>query len=324
MIEIANYIPEGVRKKISSKNDDELILGAKKIYIQQICGFRGGKKLIEYLEQIHKIEPSDSVDELCTKMNLIDIYYYFTYLFAATQNSNIFYFDRNGEADIHKGSELINIYGQPIWDKPLGKHQKLWVYYKEDKNHVFLAFVSIGAEKRYFDPISQSFNKYIETGIVNCRIHFDNGLIEVTPKHTGEDSIREVLAFIKNKFNITHINPIKINDKDIREFDKKVLQVTHEKREGEEATTTLTRANKEGDTRNDLLREDIKNREFKKEHGLLETEGNIRSIIGLTRGDEGRFQFKSYLEPSKRLLLFHNLKDILRWGDENTSNRTAK
>ena len=43
LIEITNYIPEGVRKKIHSKNDDELIFGAKKIYIEQMGGFRGGK-----------------------------------------------------------------------------------------------------------------------------------------------------------------------------------------------------------------------------------------------------------------------------------------
>lgn len=317
MSEIAKHIPEGVRRKISFKNEEELIFGAKRIYIEQIYEFRGGKKFIEYLEQFYGIDSSEnSMERLCNKMNLSDIYYYFAYLFAATQNNTIFNFGRNGEINKNISPELFNKFGQPIWDKALEVNPKLWVCCKEDANHVFATFVSIGAEKRYFDPISQSFNKYTETGLINCRIHFDDDLIEITPKNIGEDAINEVLGFLKNKFNISHITPISITDQDIRDFDKKAEQVTYEKREGEEATTTLTRANKEGDTRKDALHKEIQDREFRKEHGLLEIDGDIRSIIGLTRGDEGKVQFKSYLVPSNRLALFHNLKDILKWGHE--------
>jgi len=36
-------------------------------------------------------------------------------------------------------------------------------------------------------------------------------------------------------------------------------------------------------------------------------------IIGLTRDEKGKIQFKSNLVPADRMVLFHKLKNILRW-----------
>ena len=80
MAEVAKHIPQGVIKRISFKNENELVFGAKKVYMEHIHNnMRGGKKFIEYLEQIYEIEPSEnSIEELCEKMKLAEVYYYFT------------------------------------------------------------------------------------------------------------------------------------------------------------------------------------------------------------------------------------------------------
>ena len=400
MAEVAKHIPQGVIKRISFKNENELVFGAKKVYMEHIHNnMRGGKKFIEYLEQIYEIEPSEnSIEELCEKMKLAEVYYYFTYLHTATRSTLIFKFkepylffswgdvpgnddeqfieflteefglgwaenakilksdddkiisayvdgdsaemtidekegkttlelsdDRtynltvrkeDGKLNIYKNSddsELFGDFGQPIWSQELEDKPKLWLCHKEDTDHVFLTFIFIAKEKLDFDPIYQDFSRRTETGIINCRIHFDDRMIEVTPKNAGDDFVEEVIEYIKEEFDISQITPISIDDQDIREFDQNVLQVTHEKREGEDATTALTRANKDGDTRNDVFHINIEDRDFKKEHGVLEINSTNRAIIGLTRDEKGKIQFKSNLVPADRMVLFHKLKNILRW-----------
>ncbi|NIA12314.1 MAG: hypothetical protein GWP10_22020 [Nitrospiraceae bacterium] len=315
MTEIEKYIPKGVIKRISFKNESELIFGAKKLYLEQMChNVRGGKKFIEYLEQIYGIEPSkNSVEELCEKMKLAEVYYYFYYLYTATRGTVVFKFKKAEDTNWVGNPELFSDFGQPIWDQELEDKPKLWLCCKEDGDHVFLTFIFTGKEKHYFDSISQSFTNYTETGIVNCRIHFGDQIIEVIPNNTGADFVDETLEYIKREFNISRVTPISIDDQDIRDFDRSVVQVTHEKREGDEATTALTRANNDGDTRNDVLHRGIENREFKKEHGVLEINSANRAIVGLTRGEMGKIQFKSRLVPADRSILFHKLKDILKW-----------
>jgi hypothetical protein len=406
MDEIAKHIPKGVIKRISFKNENELVFGAKKLYLEQMHNnMRGGKKFIEYLEQIYEIDPSEnSIKELCEKMKLADVYYYFTYLHTATRSTIIFKFKKSylffswedvpgnddeqfieflieefglgwaenakilksdddkiisasvegdsaemtidekegkttlrisdgrtydltvrkekGKLNIYKmpddanwadDSELFSDYGQPIWSQELEDRPKLWLCCKEDMDHVFLTFIFVAKEKCEFDPISQGFSKRTETGIINCRIHFDDLMIEVTPKNAGDDFVEGVIEYIKKEFGISQVTPISIDDQDIREFDRNVLQVTHEKREGEEAITALTRANKDGDTRNDVFHIGIEDRDFKKEHGVLEINSSNRAIIGLTRDEKGKIQFKSNLVPADRMVLFHKLKNILRW-----------
>ena len=79
MTEMEKYIPKGVLKRISFKNESELIFGAKKLYLEQMChNVRGGKKFIEYLERVYGIEHSrNSFRALCEKIKLAEVYYYF-------------------------------------------------------------------------------------------------------------------------------------------------------------------------------------------------------------------------------------------------------
>lgn len=315
MTEMEKYIPKGVLKRISFKNESELIFGAKKLYLEQMChNVRGGKKFIEYLERVYGIEHSrNSFRALCEKIKLAEVYYYFYYLHTATRSTIVFKFKKSEDTNWVGNPELFSDFGQPIWSQELEDKPKLWVCHKEDTDHVFLTFIFIAKEKLDFDPIYQDFSRRTETGIINCRIHFDDRMIEVTPKNAGDDFVEEVIEYIKKEFGISQVTPISIDDQDIREFDRNVLQVTHEKREGEETTTALTRANKWGDTRNDVFHRGIEDREFKKEHGVLEINSTDRTIIGLTRDEKGKIQFKSNLVPTDRMIYFHKLKDILRW-----------
>jgi len=75
----------------------------------------------------------------------------------------------------------------------------------------------------------------------------------------------------------------------------------------------MTRVNKESDTRNDSLRTELNNREFRKEQGLLKLENDIESVVGISSGERGKIQIKSHLIPENQIKIVHKIKDILRW-----------
>lgn len=313
MRNIRAYIPKGVLEKINKDDEEEIIYAAKKRYLEQTGALRGGKALLEYLENKYEVKDKTKVDELC-KLDFSEVLYYFTYLHAANSGTYVYTFDKNFSFNPDDGS-LFNRLGQPVWEK-IEHKPRLWIAHKEDQNnqHIYLSFVLIGKSKTYFDMVSQSFIEHTTTGLVNCRVHSDDSIIEITPKDTDREAVADVLDYIKVNFNIGTVKPIEIADKDVRIFDKKAEKVTYEKREGEETMTTLTRASNEGDTRKDMtIRKDIEDREFFKEHGLISIDEKIKTIVGLTRGEGGKIQIKSYLKPNERIKAFHLIKDMLGW-----------
>ena len=313
MRNIKAYIPKGVLEKIKTDDEEEIIYATKKKYLEQINALRGGKALLLYLGKKCEVKGKTEIDELCKKLDLSEVWYYLTYIHAANTGTYVYAFDKKFSFD-PDDSNLFNKLGQPVWEK-IEYKPRLWVAHKEDQNnqHIYLSFVLIGKSKTYFDMVSQSFIEYTTTGLVNCRIHSDDSLIEITPKDTDKGAVRDVLDYIKVNFNIGTAKPIEITDEDIRVFDKKAEETTYEKREGEEANITVTRAYKGKDTRKDSIRKDIEDREFSKEHGLISIDEKIKTIVGLTRGERGKIQIKSYLKPNERIKTFHLIKDMLGW-----------
>ena len=220
----------------------------------------------------------------------------------------------NSKKAIATHSEIFNDFGQPIWIEELNDSPKLWNVIKEDDNdHIFLSYIHMGSEHTYFDPITHVFKRYNETAVINYRLHFDDGIIEISAKNSNQKAIEVSLADVLRIFKLSDIKFKDITNSDFRKFDVAVEKVTYERREGDEASASMTRANNESDTRKDPLRNDLNDREFRKENGLLILENGVKSIVGLSSGERGKIQIRSHLSPENQIKMFHKIKDIVGW-----------
>jgi hypothetical protein len=307
----SNHIPSNVIKKLRYSNDDELVKATKRLYLKEINNKHGGKNFIRNIASKHSIEGEEYIESLSSVLKLSEVYYYLSYLFTAIQSKEICTF--NSEKIQFDNNEIFNEFGQPIWVEELNKSPKLWNVIQEDQEHIFFTYIHKGSEHVYFDSITHVFKKYYETALINYRIHFDNNLIEISSKNSTQQGFRESLASVTEILKLSNINYKEIDDEAIRIFDSVVDKVTYERREGDEASASMTRVNNESDTRKDPIRSDLSSREFRKENGLLILENNVRSIVGLTRGKPGKIQIRSYLSPDNQIKIFHKIIDILGW-----------
>jgi hypothetical protein len=325
MVEIDDYIPETIRRIYSWKTNDELIRKTKLKYLSQISVMpSGGTSVIENLTEfydIHLGDVTDWVGDLADKLSLRDVYYYFTYILTCKCNTYILQFEKEkkklGEYKENiKKLDIFNEYGMPIWDQSLTFSPKLWVGNKEDDklDHVSLLFISSGTPVKYFDIITHDVKTINKPGLVRCRIHLDNGLMEMSLRDFPDDKIDEILGFVNKSFGLNPLKPIEITELDIRTFDSHnmVKQTTHEKREGEETTTSLTRNAEDGDTRKDIIRKNIDAREFMQENGVIEVSGENVTVY-VKRGKWGSIQYSRYLNPDIQIRAFHKLKQIFGW-----------
>lgn len=312
MSEYSKYIPPSVVSKLKYSNDDELLKETKKLYLTEIENKRGGKKFLDIMASKYDIDKRDIVDTLSTVLKLSEVYYYLSYLFTAIQSNEICTFNLKKIEIIP--IEIFNDLGQPIWIEELDDSPKLWNVIKEDDNdHIFLSYIHMGSERTYFDPITHVFKRYNETAVINYRLHFDDGIIEISAKKSNQKAIEVSLADVSRIFKLSNIQFKEITDIDIRKIDSAVEKVTYERREGDEASASMTRANNESDTRKDPLRNDLDDREFKKENGLLLLENDVKSIVGLSSGERGKIQIRSHLSPENQIKMFHKIKDIMGW-----------
>lgn len=312
MNKYSDYIPPNVISRIKYSNDEELLKAAKKLYIIEIEKKRGGKKFLDIMASKYDIDKGDIVDALSTVLKLSEVYYYLSYLFTAIQSKEICIFNAKKSIAVH--SEIFSDFGQPIWIEELNDSPKLWNIVKEDDNdHIFLSYIHMGSEHTYFDPITHVFKRYNETAVINYRLHFDDGIIEISAKKSNQKAIEVSLADVSRIFKLSDIKFKEITDIDIRKFDAAVEKVTYERREGDEASASMTRANNESDTRKDPLRNDLDDREFRKENGLMLLENDVKSVVGLLRGERGKIQIRSHLSPENQIKMFHKIKDIMGW-----------
>ena len=306
------YIPPNVILSSKYSENDKLLLDVKKKYLHQIEIQRGGTKIIDLLYDLNKLDKHYPIDELAKKLTLSDVYYYLSNLFTSSTSFEVASFEQNQVNP--ENFQFFNELGQPIWDVGLEEHPKLWNATKEkDESHVFLSYIHKGCEKKYFDPLTCLFKKYNLTGLINFRIHFDNNFIEILSKNSNEIAISKSFNDVVSKYELSNINFKEITDADIRIFDSNVDQVTHEKREGAETSTSLTRVNKKSDTRNDPLRDDLDKREFDKEHGTICYDDEKKCIVALSKAERGRIQTKSRLLPENQIKVFHHIIEMLGW-----------
>jgi len=311
MSKYSNFIPSSVISKIKYSTDDELIKATKKLYLKEIENKHGGKNFLEIIASKYEINGSDLVDALSGILKLSEVYYYLAYSFTAKQSKEVCTFNSK---NIQFNTEIFNDFGQPIWIEKLTESPKLWNAIKEDnKDHIFLTYIHLGVENTYFDPVTLFFEKYNETALINYRVHFEDNIIEISSKNSNQTAIRDSLTNLSQIFKLADIEFKAIKDEDIRNFDSIVEKVTYERREGDEASASMTRVNKDSDTRKDSLRTELNNREFRKEHGLLILENDIGSVVGLSSGERGKIQIKSHLNPENQIIMVHKIKDILRW-----------
>ena len=227
-----------------------------------------------------------------------------------------------GESDFGKRQEnikaqnLFNDYGQPIWENELSYKPQLWLCHKDDEDldHVSLIFISKGNFSRFYDVVSHQVQKVYYTGLINCRMHIDDGILAMAIRDYPFDETSDILTFLNNKFELNSLVPIEITDHDIRTFDShpSIIKTTHEKREGQETTTALTRNMEDGDTRNDPLRKNIDDREFRLEHGIIDFRGE-KLTISVKKGRCGSIQFRRYLNPEEHNDAIHKVKKIFGW-----------
>jgi len=325
MANLENYVSKAIRDKMHYRTQEDLIHNTKKIYLQQISTMYSGSPIIENLTGYYNVpfgeSGTDWAADLAEKLTLGEIYYHYTHILTCKRNTYLFKFEKNSELikkykSIIRTQNLFNDFGQPIWSDELPYKPELWLCHKDDEelDHVSLMFISKGNFTRHYDVVSHEVKKVYQTGLINCRMHLDDGILAMAVRDFPFKDTSDILTFINKNFGLNPLSPIEITDRDIRTFDShpSVKKTTHEKREGQETTTALTRNMEDGDTRNDPLREDIEDREFRLEHGIIDFRGE-NLTIGVKKGKCGSIQFRRYLNPEEHTDALHRVKRIFGW-----------
>ena len=295
MVELNKYVPETVMDKINENDDKKAINKIKRKYIEQIDGRLFGPKFLRLYARYYGLDEAEPVRSLSNFLNLSKIYYLIANFFTCRRNHYILTCKKfDPTLIIEKLEKLISDYGEPIWSKPLRNQPIIWNITKEDKDHYYLTFLHSNPKKTYFDPVIQKFSEYFPTGIINFRIHLDHSLyIEEFNKDTKRYNRILALDKIKDILGLSGLNYLEISSDDISNFDRQVSQVTHETRDGDEAFTSLTRADHDRDTRHEPVRTLIQNRPFRNENGIIYVNG-IPYLVGIFRGNPGKIQFSKH------------------------------
>jgi len=320
MVNLEHCVSKAIRDVMDYQTPEDLIKNTKRIYLRQINTMYSGASIIENLTGNYNVsfdeEGSDWVADLAEKLTLGEIYFHYTHILTCKINTYLFKFEiTSGLTDKYKeniqSKNLFSDYGQPIWAGDLPCQPKLWLCHKDDEdlNHVSLIFISKGDYVRYYDIVSHKVQKIYKTGLINCRMHLDDGILAMAVRDFPFDETNDILSFLNKNFGLNPLEPIEITDQDIRNFDghPSVISTSHEKREGQETTTALTRNTENGDTRNDPLRGNIDDREFRLEHGVIDFRGE-NLTVKVKKGRCGSIQFSRYLNPEEHNQAIHRMK----------------
>jgi hypothetical protein len=319
------YIPEAIRKKLKTTNDEELIKATKKHYLWEIEKWYAGSSIMENLSGYYHIpfgyHGTDPLAELADKLSLQEIYYHFTNILTCRQKIYLFRFETNKELIEKYRKNIIekipfSDYGQPIWDEKLTTTPKLWVCHKEDEkfNYVYFLFINSGIQMKFYDIITHEVKSIDAPGLIRCRMYLNKGIMEMAIRDFKFQDARQILNYLNKTVNLNPLSEINITDSDIRKFDQHsmVNKITHENRLGLDASTTLTRVTEDGDTRNDPFRADIEDRELRLEHGEIEVQGK-KVIVTVKAGRYGSIRYHRFLLPEEQIAAFNKIKIIFGW-----------
>ncbi|MFX1298193.1 MAG: hypothetical protein ACFFD2_25485 [Promethearchaeota archaeon] len=319
MTELKNFIPKSIIESIKSTKEEVILLETKKRYLNQIEGRWGGKIYLKLCCKYEKLSDDNFIDNLANNLSLSKIYYITANFFTCLHSHYILTCTKfDLKYMIEKFEQLKSDFGQPIWEKKISSLPILWNVFSEyDKNHFYITYLHSNPKITSFDPIVHEFGSFQPTGVINVRIHLDHSLmLEIYNKDSSVANIEKSISDISKKLKINDLNFFEITQANIENFDRSVKEVSHEAREGEETTLYLTRVNNTKDTRNDIIRVEygLDDREFRKEHGIIEVNGNDFNI-GIIKGRKGRIRIMRYLPPQEQIAVMHEVFRILGWID---------
>lgn len=305
---IYDYIPEKLRDP-HAKTKSALINQVKIKYLKEIMDKHGGRSTLPPIE----VGGDDQLHQYANEMSLSDVYYHLSYLLTARKVKSIYCAERM--MGLSKVMKEISDYGRPIWKDGLTDTPQLWFIKQEDggAKHFFLSYAYLGTQDTYFDPILHEFKKYQAISLITCRVHLDHSiLIEITQHNADFNKQLLVESDLTRLFGFRHFNSIEITHELIQQFDGAAEAISSERRSGEEAYSSLSRASNEKDTRNDNLRTQLQHREFRLENGQLTIDG-IVSIVGVKRGNPGQLSVKTAMPPETQIKFIHRIFNILGW-----------
>jgi hypothetical protein len=200
-------------------------------------------------------------------------------------------------------------YGSPILRKLKSKPIPHVIYF-EDSNCIFFDFWTIGEEQVYFDSKEGDYVPVFPRQQVICRIYKKQSIMELQPINSNSRNIDNVLTYLmtllKNDeiyFRETGV----ISNAQFRSIEPH-LKKSHEKHEGNETSSALTRTHTDGDTRRDTqLHPIINRRPFSVLNGSTEEISNVDYPVMISLNKSGYFMIKTKTTtPSER-------KNIIRW-----------
>jgi hypothetical protein len=125
----------------------------------------------------------------------------------------------NGDNDIEAAFSRV---GRNIWDE-IGDSPEIRFAFFEDKDHLYLEFWVKARDEREFNEREGEFVEWPDIRKLDCRIHFDDQVIELRGRKDREKDREGVLKFVERIFgNTTAIelrgDELEITDDTIRYF----------------------------------------------------------------------------------------------------------
>lgn len=317
MEDLKKYVPNSIFKSIKTSSQQQTLKKIKIKYLEQIVRRMGGLKFLNLYAKELKLKRFEDSIVFSEYLSLSQVYQLIVNYFTCAKTHFVLICDGYNVETVEENiSQYQNEYGLPIWSKSLESIPTLWnVISEKVKGHYCLTYIHSNPKNTFYDPIIHDVRTYEITGIINFRIHLDHSIfIEVYNSNTTIDKIKQGIINLKKILNIKEINFLEITQHHIQTFDNVADKITHEAREGEEATVYLTRVNESKDTRRDSLRIDfgLEDRDFRLEHGIIKLE-NVNYIVGLKKGRRGRIRILRHLPSSEQIHLMHKLYEILGW-----------
>jgi len=208
----------------------------------------------------------------------------------------------------HKFS--ISEYGSPILRKLKNKPFPHTIFF-EDENCIFFDFWTIGEEIIYFDSKEGDFVQVFPRQQVICRIYKNEALMELQEVNSNNENIDNVLTYLRELLRNDEIyfKEIEtITETQFRSIEPYITKSSHEKHEGNEASSSLTRTHVDGDARDDTqLYPIINRRPFSVLNGPTEDIPNVNYPVMISLNKSGYFMIKTKTTtPSER-------KCIIKW-----------
>ncbi|SDQ40792.1 hypothetical protein [Natronobacterium texcoconense] len=117
----------------------------------------------------------------------------------------------NGGDDIEAAFSTV---GRNIWDV-LGDHPEIRLAHFEDQDHIYLEFWMRAKTDREFHERKGEFIEFPVLRKIDCRVHLDDGLIEIRGRNERERDREQVLEYVEHLFGNTTAITVMEDDLDI-------------------------------------------------------------------------------------------------------------